>query len=146
MSTTATDRKPKPRHDHFFSKKEIPTILIAEDDELNYLYTKTVLEEASFVVLRAENGKEAVELCLSHPEISLVLMDIKMPIRDGFEATNLIKQQNKGLPIIALTAYAMVGDRQKALDAGCDDYLSKPVMASQLLDLVAKYTILSSSR
>lgn len=145
-STTATDRKPKPRHDHFFSKKEIPTILIAEDDELNYLYTKTVLEEASFVVLRAENGKEAVELCLSHPEISLVLMDIKMPIRDGFEATNLIKQQNKGLPIIALTAYAMVGDRQKALDAGCDDYLSKPVMASQLLDLVAKYTILSSSR
>ncbi|HUW06860.1 MAG TPA: response regulator [Williamwhitmania sp.] len=135
-------------HEHqnpIISPTNIPTILIAEDDELNYLYTKTVLEEASFAVIRAANGKEAVEVCLTHPEVALVLMDIKMPVQDGYEATKHIKQQSKNMPIIALTAYAMVGDRQKALDAGCDDYLSKPVIATQLLDVVAKFIILSTS-
>jgi len=127
------------------SPMSIPTILIAEDDELNYIYTKTVLEEASFTVIRAANGKEAVDIFLTHPEVVLVLMDIKMPVQDGYEATKYIKQQSKNIPVIALTAYAMVGDRQKALDAGCDDYLSKPVIATQLLDVVAKHIMLSTS-
>lgn len=75
--------------------------------------------------MRAINGSEAVELCLMMPDISLVLMDVKMPVMDGYEATRLIKQLKPDLPVIALTAFAFAGDKEKALDSGCDNYLSK---------------------
>jgi len=84
-------------------------------------------------------GQEAVTLCKNNPEIQLVLMDIKMQGTDGLAATKLIKHFRNDLPIIALTAYAETGMRAKCLDAGCDEYLSKPVEKAHLLSVLSKF-------
>ncbi len=118
-----------------------PVILIAEDDESNRFYLEKILTSGSVKVFSATNGKEAVEQCRAHPEISLVLMDLKMPVMDGFEATCEIKTFCKDLPIIALTAFAMSGDKKRALEAGCNDYLSKPVTREVLFDKLKKYGV-----
>jgi PAS domain S-box-containing protein len=118
-----------------------PVILIAADDESNRFYLKKILTKVSVMVLSATDGKEAMEQCHAHPEISLVLMDLKMPVMDGFEATREIKSFRKDLPIIALTAFAMNGDKKRALEAGCDDYLSKPVSREVFLDKLKKYGV-----
>ena len=89
------------------------------------------------------NGKEAVDQCREHPEISLVLMDMKMPVMDGYEATREIKSFRKDLPVIAVTAYAMKSDEKKVLKAGCDDYLAKPVEKNTLMKILAKYGIVT---
>ena len=85
------------------------------------------------------NGTEAVSICKSTPDIDIVLMDIQLPGLNGYEATRQIKSFNKELVIIAQTAYAMAGDEKKALEAGCDDYLSKPIGKENLLLLLSKY-------
>ena len=113
-------------------------ILIAEDDESNSAYLGMLLGKNSFDYLMASNGKEAIEKCRSHPEISLVLMDLKMPVLNGLEATRKIKEFRKNLPIIGLTAYAMTGDKEKALEAGCDEYLTKPVNSGLLISMIKK--------
>ena len=117
---------------------ESPVILIAEDDESNSSFLEAVFTKASLKYLLAFNGREALELCRTHPEISLVLMDIKMPVMDGLEATRKIKEFRKNLPIIGLTAFAMTGDKDRALEAGCDEYLSKPVKTDILLSVIKK--------
>jgi len=111
-------------------------ILVVEDDEVNYLYLETVLSKNNIQTIRALNGVEAVELCSKSPEINMVLMDIKLPIMNGYEATRRIKKTRPGLPIIAQTAYAMQEDRNKALEAGCDGYIAKPIITSELLKLI----------
>ncbi len=112
-------------------------ILVAEDNDSNYMLMKYVLKN-HFEFFRAVNGEEAVSLALSeHPD--LILMDIKMPLMDGLEATRKIKAQQPELPIIALTANAFFSDRQMALDAGCDDFLSKPVNAEKCIQTIEKY-------
>ena len=116
-----------------------PVILIAEDDETNYLYIKTILQRKGYSIIWASNGKEAVDLCESHPEISLVIMDIKMPEMDGLAATRLIKTRRPDLTIIAVTAFAMSGDEQMATEAGCDDYIAKPIMEDRLISKVSSY-------
>lgn len=85
------------------------------------------------------NGKEAVQLCKENPDIDLVLMDIKMPLMNGYEATKQIKAFRPALPVIAQTAYAMAEDEDKARNAGCDDYVSKPINPEKLLNLIDKY-------
>lgn len=120
-------------------KKKLQTILIAEDDDLNYLYFETILKGRFSKILWAKNGQEAVDLCHKHPEIDLVLMDIKMPVMNGIEATQQIKSFRKDLPIIAVTAFALAGDEHRFLEAGCDDYISKPFAAKKLIELVSKY-------
>lgn len=122
-----------------------PVILVAEDDESNYLYLEAILRKASVKILLADNGKKAVELCHAHPEISLILMDIKMPVMDGLEATRAIKSFRKDITIIAVTAFAMSGDENKALNAGCDDYLAKPVRKEILLDRLKRYGVVVES-
>jgi CheY-like chemotaxis protein len=119
-------------------KSETSVILIAEDDESNSSLCQLILKRNYFNYLLAFDGKEALELCLTHPEISLVLMDIKMPVMGGLEATRKIKEFRKNLPIIGVTAYAMTGDREMALEAGCDQYLSKPVKSDLLLSEINK--------
>jgi CheY-like chemotaxis protein len=89
-------------------------------------------------IIRAVNGKEAVDLCLKNPDIDMVLMDIKMPIMDGYVATRKIRQFNKNLIIIAQTAYGMAGDQNKAIEAGCNDYIPKPINKDELAALVLK--------
>jgi two-component system cell cycle response regulator DivK len=111
-------------------------VLIAEDDDSNSFFLQKILKSESVSILLAINGEEAVEQCRKHPEISLVLMDIKMPVMDGLEATRQIKSFRKDLPVIAITAFAMTGDKKRALEAGCDDYMAKPVGKD---DLLAKF-------
>lgn len=118
----------KPLH----SRVKTPVLLVAEDDESNRHFLEVVLKKIVPTVLQASNGKEAVELCRLHPEITLVLMDIKMPVMNGLEATQEIKSFRKDLPVIAITAYSMSGDEQKFLSAGCDDFIAKPVSFDSL--------------
>jgi PAS domain S-box-containing protein len=114
-------------------------VLIAEDDDTNYLYLETALAKTNIRILRASDGIEALEICKNDHDIHFVLMDIKLPLMDGYEATRKIKQVKPDLPIIAQTAYAMNEDRKKALDAGCDDYISKPIRLTELMSLIEKY-------
>jgi CheY-like chemotaxis protein len=107
-------------------------ILIAEDAEINYLFLINLLKKSNVKTSWAKNGKDAVEFVLEDPSVDLVLMDMKMPIMDGYKASSHIKSFNPKLPIIAVTAYAMDGDMEKAIVAGCDDYLSKPVDIHEL--------------
>lgn len=114
------------------------TILIADDDIRNVFALSSALEEKGLDILIAENGQETLDQLESHPQIDLILMDIMMPEMDGYEVIKLIRQTPKfrKLPVLALTAKAMKGDRQKCLDAGANDYLSKPVDTEKLLSLL----------
>lgn len=115
-----------------------PTILIAEDELLNVLYIKRILSNSGYNILYAQNGAEAVRMVKEHPSINLVLMDIKMPVMDGLEATRQIRLFDQQLPIIAVTAYAANDDRHDCIAAGCTDYLSKPFTADDLTLLIKK--------
>jgi CheY-like chemotaxis protein len=111
-------------------------ILIAEDDQIGYLLLSNFLKKAGYVTIRAVNGKEAVDHCRNNHMIKIVLMDINMPVMDGFEATRMIKSFRKDLPVIAVTAYTMDKTREIAMEAGCDDYLPKPVDKAVLVEMV----------
>ncbi len=123
------------------TKQSNPVVLVAEDDMSNVQFIEAVLRKTAVTLLVANNGQEAVEQCHAHPEISLVLMDIKMPVMDGLEATREIKSFRKDLPIIAITAFAMNGDETRASEAGCDDYLAKPVSMELLFEKLKQYGI-----
>lgn len=114
-------------------------ILIAEDDELSGMLISMAVKVFCNQVLKASNGVETVEICRNSPDINFVLMDIKMPVMDGYEATRQIRQFNKDVIIIAQTAYALTGDREKAIAAGCNDYISKPYGQALLTTLMGKY-------
>ncbi|MCD4746581.1 MAG: response regulator [Bacteroidales bacterium] len=114
------------------------TILIAEDIYNSYQLLVNILSKTKAKTMLAVNGEEAVELCKEYPDIDLVLMDIRMPKLDGYKATKLIKKFRKDLPIIAQTAYSMIGDQQKAIEVGCDDFITKPIKATELLEKIAK--------
>jgi CheY-like chemotaxis protein len=115
------------------------TVLVVEDEEYNYYLAEEILSFRDIKVLHAWNGEEAVNMVKDNPEIDLVIMDIKMPVMGGLEATRLIKAYKPDLPVIALTAYALEGDRQLAIKNGCDDYLPKPVSIKILENMVIKY-------
>lgn len=121
------------------AKNQKKYILVAEDDQINYLFLSELLESMGYTSKRAENGKIAVEACLKDPAISLVLMDIKMPVMDGYEATRRIKAKKAGLPIVAQTAYALSDDEDKALEAGCDDYITKPIKREELRSILTNF-------
>jgi CheY-like chemotaxis protein len=115
------------------------TILITEDERTNYLFLEALLKRTGATLIWAETGKTALEAIQNNPEINLVLMDIKMPEMNGYEATREIKKLRPELPIIAQTAYALAGEKEKILSAGCDDYLSKPIMGKVLLEKIDIY-------
>jgi signal transduction histidine kinase/CheY-like chemotaxis protein len=115
------------------------TILVAEDDELNYMYIKEIFRGTGAKILHALNGKEAVEICQNNNDISIVLIDIKMPVMNGYEAIKRIREFRPDLPIIAQTAFALSNEMLKAFNAGSNDYISKPFKKEQLLALVSKY-------
>ena len=121
------------------SKKSKSVILVAEDEEINYLFLEEILEELNVSILHARNGQEAVDICKEHPEVQLVFMDVKMPVMDGYTATKIIKKSRPGLPVIAQTAYAMADDRAHAFSEGCDDFISKPIEKPELIALTNKY-------
>jgi PAS domain S-box-containing protein len=117
----------------------VKTILIAEDEQSNFDFLKILLTRMNIRVLWAKDGLEAVSLCETDPSIDLVLMDIKMPLLNGYEATKLIKKKRPELPIVAQTAYAMSSDKMEAETAGCDGYLSKPIKISQITEMLENY-------
>ena len=111
-------------------------ILVAEDNDSNFILMTYILKKF-YQFERAKNGQEAVDMA-DKGEYDLVLMDIKMPVMDGLEATKKIKEAHPSLPIIALTANAFDSDRQMAFDAGCDEFLSKPISSDLCLKTIAK--------
>jgi len=115
------------------------TVLIAEDVDDNFLFLKTFLRKTKINVLWAKDGKEAIEFCQKDDNIDLVLMDIRMPFIDGYEATRKIKEFKPDLPIIAQTAYALNSDYQKVFDAGCDEYITKPILGKILFQKMEKF-------
>ncbi|MGE5395301.1 MAG: response regulator [Candidatus Saccharibacteria bacterium] len=122
-------------------KRQKQTIVIAEDDDTNFFYISILLKSDSLTLLHAHNGTEAVELCNDHPETELVLMDLKMPEMDGFEATRLIKSQRKDLPVIAVSAYSGSEEQQRAIEAGCDEFITKPIKKELLLQKLEEFSI-----
>lgn len=114
-------------------------ILVVEDEEFNRIYFEELLNQMHCNVLVAHNGLEAIDICQKNDKIDLVLMDIKMPLMDGYEATKEIKKIRPNLPIIAQTAFALLGDKNKSLENGCDDYIAKPVKKDVLIQLIRKY-------
>jgi PAS domain S-box-containing protein len=114
------------------------TILIAEDEDANYTLLHLFLRNTGSKIIRATNGKEAVDIVESQL-VDLVLMDMKMPVMDGYEATTHIKQLSPSLPVIAQTAYALSSDRLKAIEAGCDNYITKPISSQNLIRIMSRY-------
>lgn len=114
-------------------------ILVVEDNELNSKLLERMMEVTGARVIVAKDGNPAIEVCMNNPEIDIVLMDIQMPEMDGYEATRKIKTIRPDLPIIAQTAYAMSEEREKILEAGCNDYLAKPIRQRDLFQVLSKY-------
>ena len=114
-------------------------ILIAEDDEVSEMLISITIKEFSKVVLRAKTGIEVVEKCKNNPDLDLVFMDIKMPELGGYEATRQIREFNKDIVVIAQTSYGLSGDRERAIEAGCNDYIAKPINKTELQGLIQKY-------
>jgi CheY-like chemotaxis protein len=115
------------------------SILIAEDEIVNYMFLEVLFEETGAILIHAGDGRQAIDAVKTNPDINIVLMDIKMPNINGLEATKQIKAIRPQLPVIAQTAYAMQDDEYKALQAGCNDYISKPIDANKLISLMKKY-------
>ena len=119
------------------TKKGAPSIiLVAEDDDISYALIEILLSQRGNKIIRASTGKEAIEVFKENPNISLILMDLKMPVMDGYEATVEIRKMDGEVPILAQTAYALAGDDKKALSIGCNDYITKPIKKDDLLEKV----------
>jgi PAS domain S-box-containing protein len=114
-------------------------ILVVEDDETSEMLLSALVKEHTTTVLKASTGIEAVDICRNNPDLDLILMDIQMPGLNGYEATRQIRQFNKDVIIIAQTAFGLSGDKEKAIEAGCNDYISKPINKDKLLALIQKY-------
>ncbi len=115
------------------------TILVAEDEDLNFLLVKELLRPYNLNLIRAENGVEAVNIVTEEPNVALVLMDLKMPVMDGFEATRLIKGIRPDLEVIALTAYSLEADKIKAFSSGCSDVIVKPIKKEKLFEKLSSF-------
>lgn len=114
-------------------------ILIAEDEEINYIFLAEALRETNAEILHARDGQEAINLFNQSKQIDLILMDIKMPGVNGYDATCHIKEQKPDLPIIAQTAYALSGEKEQILNSGFDDYIAKPIKQEKLLEIIARH-------
>ena len=114
------------------------TILVAEDEDLNYKVLDTFLTRTKAHIIRAKDGAAAIEICRNQ-KIDVVLMDIQLPGIDGYEATQEIKKLNNRTPVIAQTSFAMAGEKEKCLQAGCDDFVSKPLNINLLMEKIEHY-------
>jgi signal transduction histidine kinase len=110
------------------------SVLVAEDEDLNFILLREILSPLDMSVVRAINGKEAVDMVKKRKDIDLVLMDLKMPVMDGYEAAALIKEECPNLPILALTAYSHESDKRRAYACGCSDFISKPFRKADLIE------------
>lgn len=114
-------------------------ILIAEDMEMNFVLLKKTLEQSKANILRAKNGKEMVDIIKSNQHVDIVLLDMGMPVMDGYEATKLLRSEGFDVPIIAQTAFALDNERERVLEAGCNDYVEKPIKKDVLFEKINKF-------
>jgi CheY-like chemotaxis protein len=114
-------------------------ILIAEDEKINFLFLKAVFKKTEAKIIWARNGEEVIDICEKEKKIDIVLMDIKMPGIDGYEATRKIKEKYPNITVIAQTAYNLSEDRDRAYEAGCDSFLAKPIKPKNLMATVKKF-------
>ena len=128
------EQTPEPKKKDWANK----VILIAEDEESNYSFLEHVLKRTGVKILWAKNGKETVNIAKTE-KVDLILMDIRMPGMNGYEAAELIKQENTDIPIIAQTAYALKGEKELSLNSGCDDYIAKPIDIIQLMEVLNRH-------
>jgi two-component system sensor histidine kinase/response regulator len=120
--------------------KHSVSILLAEDNPVNQKLVKLMLTKGGYHVEAANNGKEAVEKYITSPgDFDLIFMDIQMPEMDGLEATKAIRKREDAIPIIAMTANAMKGDKEKCLEAGMDDYMTKPIKRDLVFEMIKKW-------
>ena len=139
---TESKENPLGKNDNLVQNNNMGTplkVLIAEDDEASQMLLKYTIKPFTKEVLIARSGLEAIETCFNNPDIDLVLMDIRMPEMDGYSATKQIRQFNSVVIIIAQTAYALNSDKEKAIESGCNDHLSKPVQKEKLIAILRKY-------
>jgi FOG: CheY-like receiver len=134
----------QPNKNHEFERLLKPDILdskniiIAEDDETNFILIKEYLAYSKANIFWAKDGKETINIFEKNKNIDLVLMDIQMPEINGFEALHSIRKKNPTIPVVAITAYAVSGDRENGLKAGFNDYLAKPVSRKMLIEAILK--------
>lgn len=114
-------------------------ILIAEDDESSSQLISVYVQKFEKEIIYVKTGTDAVEACQNHPDIDLILMDIRMIEMNGFEATRQIREFNKKVIIFAQSSYALTGAREMAINAGCTDYISKPIKREELIALIQRY-------
>lgn len=131
--------KPTEKKSEEIKKKSSHVLIVAEDDENNFNLIFIFLSDQTVTILRAHDGQEAVDICKSRKDIDLILMDINMPVMDGYSATRLIRELRPGIPVIAQTAYA--DDRTEALKSGCVDFIAKPFNKDDLLRVMNKYLV-----
>ena len=136
----ANDNIGNPNSDIDFPTTNL-NVLIVEDDEVSILVLEYMVQEVCNKVLHAENGLEALEVCRNHPEIDLIFMDINIPLLNGYETTRQIREFNQDVVIIAQTANRLTGDREKAIEAGCNDYLSKPILRKELYSIIQRFFV-----
>lgn len=121
-------------------KEKALTILVAEDEEYNMLYINELFSTTKFKIIEADNGLSAIEIAKNNPAIDLVLMDIKMPKLNGYDAMKAIKENNPNMPVIALSAFAMESEKETAIGKGFDFYLTKPLNRKLLFEVINKFT------
>jgi CheY-like chemotaxis protein len=109
-------------------------ILIVEDDSSSRLYLNKILEKAGVDILNAGDGQEAVDVALNNPDIEIILMDIQLPILDGYSALAKIREVRKDIIVVAQTAYGLLGDKEKILNSGFNDYIIKPILSQNLIE------------
>ena len=109
-------------------------ILIVEDDLSSRLYLNKILEKARVIIMNAGDGQEAVDVALNNSDIDIILLDIQLPVMDGYTALSKIREVKKDMVIIAQTAYGLLGDKEKILNSGFNDYVIKPILSQNLID------------
>jgi len=114
-------------------------VLIAEDDLINYKHIESVLKKTQIEIIHAKNGEKAVSLFNQNPNIDLVIMDVMMPVMNGFDATEKIKAKQPAVPVIFLTAFVTQDSIRQAVASGCNDYLSKPIRQDVLITVMCKW-------
>jgi len=135
----AVSKKDENKTPEKLPKYNSKVILIAEDEEINYLFFKEILKNTNASLIWAKNGAEAVNIVNKNPDISIIIMDCKMPIMDGYTATEKIKKLHPHLPVVAQTALTMADEREKSVMAGCDAYISKPIKVAELFKILNKF-------